>query len=253
MPPERGPLPGPENFDEYNLAPTLRIPPLQHPIALDTSRRPLPLEPDARVDNEGARPTARLNTRAKALADARPIEDEEPIGHPGSHKGHPTERALKAHSLVDGARKRQKLDLIQLPKPSTKSSACKPPTFGSVPLLLNELHEPPPSAALFPPITANLADEKASNVKRCHATLHSIEGVNRDESSSESTRQLSKKDKEGKQKRVYLRGRRPWTAEETDDLLRGVRICGVGKWKNILRHEGFRFHPDRTAVDLKDR
>ncbi|KAF2274466.1 uncharacterized protein EI97DRAFT_345332, partial [Westerdykella ornata] len=48
------------------------------------------------------------------------------------------------------------------------------------------------------------------------------------------------------------RKRNKWTAQETKDLLTGVSLFGVGKWKKILDCEDFHFN-NRTAVDLKDR
>ena len=253
MPPETRHLPGPEDLEEHTFDPTLRIPPLQHPISFLAPRRPLPLEPNARVDNAGHHPTTILNTRAKALADAKPIEDERLLKSSDTHNGSLPEGTFEGPALIDRVTKRQKLDYFQLPKPSTKSSGGKPLSFSTVPLLLNALHEPPPSAALFPPITSDLADETRSHRTKPAATLPSIERLSRDEPASEPAEKVSKKDNGGKPKRVYLRGRRPWTIEETDDLLRGVGIYGVGRWKSILHHKGLRFHLDRTTVDLKDR
>ncbi|KAF2010730.1 hypothetical protein BU24DRAFT_426941 [Aaosphaeria arxii CBS 175.79] len=46
--------------------------------------------------------------------------------------------------------------------------------------------------------------------------------------------------------------RNKWTNQETQDLLRGVSMFGIGNWKKIVNHPGFDFH-QRTAVDLKDR
>ena len=46
------------------------------------------------------------------------------------------------------------------------------------------------------------------------------------------------------------RKRKRWTDEEVDFLLEGVRLFGVGSWKDILNH--FQFG-DRTYVDLKDK
>ncbi|OZJ04926.1 hypothetical protein BZG36_02653 [Bifiguratus adelaidae] len=46
--------------------------------------------------------------------------------------------------------------------------------------------------------------------------------------------------------------RRPWTLEETADLLEGVMEHGVGNWTSILRDQQLSFN-DRTTVDLKDK
>ena len=46
------------------------------------------------------------------------------------------------------------------------------------------------------------------------------------------------------------RKRKRWTDQEVDFLLEGVRLFGVGSWKDILNH--FQFG-DRSYVDLKDK
>lgn len=253
MPRETRPFLGLGDSEEYPFHPALRIPPLQHPIPLLPSRRPSPLEPNARIDNGAHHPSAKLNTRAKALADAKLIGDEDFLKSSLTPGQTITDGTLDFDPFSSGARKRQKLDFFQLPKPSARSEVTKPPSFSAVPVLLNELHEPPPSAALFPPITANLADEAPAYRGLSGPALPSIKQFSCEEIPPKPPKQSPKRSKEGKQKRVYLRGRRPWTAEETRDLLKGVGIYGVGKWKSILHHEGLRFHPDRTTVDLKDR
>ncbi|MCJ1309493.1 hypothetical protein MMC25_003153 [Agyrium rufum] len=53
--------------------------------------------------------------------------------------------------------------------------------------------------------------------------------------------------------RVKTRPKLLWSKDETNALIRGVEICGFGKWKNILAHPGLTFSAERTAVDLKDR
>ena len=37
------------------------------------------------------------------------------------------------------------------------------------------------------------------------------------------------------------------------DLAEAVAKYGVGKWRDILDDTGFKFRPERTAVDLKDK
>ncbi|KAK9457142.1 hypothetical protein V1511DRAFT_150415 [Dipodascopsis uninucleata] len=48
------------------------------------------------------------------------------------------------------------------------------------------------------------------------------------------------------------RTRTKWTDSETNDLLRGCNVYGVGNWKKILQDPQFNFN-NRSAVDLKDR
>lgn len=45
---------------------------------------------------------------------------------------------------------------------------------------------------------------------------------------------------------------KPWSIEETKALVRGVEICGGGKWADIKRL-GFREISSRSPVDLKDK
>lgn len=42
-----------------------------------------------------------------------------------------------------------------------------------------------------------------------------------------------------------------WTTDETEELLKGVRQFGPGKWKMIMQH--YKFAPHRTTVSLKDK
>lgn len=42
-----------------------------------------------------------------------------------------------------------------------------------------------------------------------------------------------------------------WTYAETENLLKGVKKFGIGKWKEILKHYEFSSH--RTSVSLKDK
>ncbi|KAF9555979.1 hypothetical protein CPC08DRAFT_670406, partial [Agrocybe pediades] len=46
--------------------------------------------------------------------------------------------------------------------------------------------------------------------------------------------------------------RKKWSSEETQMLVEGCQIHGVGNWKTILQDPDLKFH-DRSAVDLKDR
>ena len=42
-----------------------------------------------------------------------------------------------------------------------------------------------------------------------------------------------------------------WSVKETEQLLKGVKQFGPGKWKKILDH--YDFAPHRTSVSLKDK
>ena len=225
-------------FDDIfdDLCPSsLRIPPLQDPFPFPTitDKRPSPLEPNARTVNNIENETAKLTRRGKALAEAKSIGDSE------------TNELRPIHSTP---RKRQKkyeakatADFVQLPKPKAKVKEDKLPPFRPI-SVLNELHEPPPSAALFPPITPNAVQVE-------HGRRLS-DGSNPDEPISEA---LVDSENQKERKRLYLRPRTKWSAEETEHLVRGVDLFGVGKWKKILNHPQLSFLEGRKPGDLKDR
>ncbi|KAL9045743.1 MAG: hypothetical protein Q9214_001266 [Letrouitia sp. 1 TL-2023] len=219
---------------------TLRIPPLHDPFPFPTlaDTRPSPLEPNARLNTNIDSETAKL-TGKKALAEAKPIAD-------------PENADLQTHRP---SRRRHKLcgtdsisDFVQLPKPKTKIKDDQPRPFQPI-SVLNQLHEPPPSAALFPPITPNttIADQT-----RGSSTGSESENDGREISIAEKPG-IENRSHGAPLKRIYLRPRTKWSAAETDDLLKGTEIYGVGNWKKILNHPEFSFLEGRTPVDLKDR
>ncbi|KAL9606894.1 MAG: hypothetical protein Q9167_008129 [Letrouitia subvulpina] len=220
---------------------TLRIPPLHDPFPFPTivDTRPSPLEPNARLDANIDSETAKLTGRRKALAEAKPIGD-------------PENTDLQTHRA---SRKRHKLygsdpisDFVQLPKPKTKTKDDQPRPFQPI-SVLNQLHEPPPSAALFPPITPSttIADQD-----RRSSTGSESENDGREVSAAEKPG-IEKRSHGAPIKRLYLRPRTKWSAAEIEDLLKGTEIYGVGQWKKILDHPEFSFAEGRTPVDLKDR
>ena len=247
-------------FEDFQPLPSLRIPPLQDPFPqLSTIlRRPSPLEPNARVNIDSE--AKKLTGRQRALAQAKPLgapehnELELPITAKAAaiieaqETEHPKERSRKKQKLYDHE---QIADFVQLPRPQTKSREDKPRPFQPI-SILNELHEPPPSAALFPPITPNASQEQ-------HDTNHSGAGQTPKQIKAQG-RPLTKNRKPRVRstesftaKRNYTRERTAWTEEETDQLVKGVAIYGMGRWKSILNHPELRFREGRTNMDLKDR
>ena len=230
-----------EIFDDFPLQPSLRIPPLQDPFpALSTTTdRPSPLEPNARVNANIINEAGKLTGRRKALAEAKPI------GAPESTDLRPIQvaprrrRKLYDHEQIAG--------FVQLPKPTAKTKEDKPPPFQPI-SVLNELHEPPPSAALFPPITPSATQDEQDRMLSTELPSINIQAT-------EPKRRKTRESNGNKPpaKRIYLRPRMKWSEDETDQLLRGVAIYGVGKWKKILQHPEFSFRSGRTPVDLKDR
>lgn len=155
-----------DDHDPFHLDPSLRIPPLHDPLPFIPSRRPSPLEPNARVNDGTHSATAKLTSRRKALPEANPIGVHETSAFEVAREVL-RQQAVDSGDEKQGPQKRRKTiehgritDFVQLPKPTSKIKAEKPPPFKPVPIL-NQLHEPPPSAALFPPITPNTPQEGA--------------------------------------------------------------------------------------------
>ncbi|KAL8703475.1 MAG: hypothetical protein Q9201_003349 [Fulgogasparrea decipioides] len=235
-------------FDDIfdDLCPSsLRIPPLQDPFPFPTitDKRPSPLEPNARTNSNIDKEAAKLTGRGKALAEAKPIGESE------------NNELRPIHSTP---RKRQKKydtktvqDFVQLPRPKAKAKDDKLPPFLPI-SVLNQLHEPPPSAALFPPITPSATqvehDRKISVGSVPDAPADGdLEPKDLNELGEES------KDRSTASKRLYLRKRTKWSDEETCCLVRGVDRFGIGKWTKILNCPDYSFVEGRTPVDLKDR
>jgi hypothetical protein len=243
-------------FDEFPLHHSLRIPPLIDPLPFLSASldRPSPLEPNARVNANIDNETAKLTGRRKALAEAKALGDTE------SSDLRPLQKSSRndLRPIQKSPRKRQKLydhehiaDFVQLPKPKAKAKEEKLPPFQPI-SILNELHEPPPSAALFPPITAGATPD-------AQGWKVTTEAPRRDFGAAKSTSTKQTATKDGKDdkpapKRVCLRPQRMrWSEAEINQLVKGVAIYGMGKWKKILNHPDLKFQEGRTAVDLKDR
>ena len=251
-------------FDDlfYDVTrPSLRIAPLQDtclPLSGPFSR-PFLLEPETyiSIDNDAHK----FSGRKKALAQAKTLNSPEPDDWDAliASKIDTKFTLTDMDSKQENPRKKQKLgfydheqnaEFVQLPKPSAKAKHLKPRPFQPV-SVLNELHEPPPSAALFPPITPNVNQNEERDF------------VGKDISSGtkDDKRQGPAKGKKSSglptspstAARKYNRGRTKWTQEEIDHLIKGVTIYGIGRWKNILEHPGLHFREGRTPTDLKDR
>ena len=239
------------------IRPSLRIAPLQDPFPnpSSSSTRPSPLEPDAHVniDND----TNKLTGRRKALAQAKPLDapDGDEWDLFATSKSYADLQAGDGEHVLESPQKKheqrscdhdQISEFVQLPKPAAKAELDKPRPFRPV-SVLNELHEPPPSAALFPPITPNASqDQRGGNPSS--------------EAEDEKRQSLARRKKSGERstspsvpKRTYNRGRTKWTQAEIDFLIKGVTIYGTGRWKNILEHPDLHFREGRTPTDLKDR
>ncbi|KAK4130124.1 hypothetical protein BT67DRAFT_241937 [Trichocladium antarcticum] len=170
----------------------------------------------------------------------------------------PAAHAIPLHKIVDDVpespedvsnKKRHRVlnakeDFVQLPKlPKKRKSAQQ-----IVPPIIAGLHEPPPDAAVFPPInSASFDDNEAFGL-----------GAWKDFSSGPEDRSTQPpvidvgSNNTPKPKRRAMKPRKKWSEEETNNLLRGVSRYGVGRWTTILEDPEFEFN-GRNAGDLKDR
>ncbi|KKZ60404.1 hypothetical protein EMCG_00690 [[Emmonsia] crescens] len=300
----------------------LRIPPLRDPIPSRSLKAPSPLEPNAGGTRDATKisktsfisgnPPAKLPTLEDFLNAARTsnsasdsIYGKVSSSDPPPKTILPTFINLRAIEKLpyasfdeDVPRKRRRLDVngdvfgehLQLPIPKNQKETPKRPPFGPL-TILNGLNEPPPNAALFPPIEPNatptiltrptrdtpgpqdITPGSAANERRGRrindiiefSIEESIEEI--DESFAEhgghltipehavSKETIEQGDKEPISPKPQSRSRkklRKWSEEETRDLLRGVVKCGVGNWTAILAQPELKFN-QRTAANLKDR
>ncbi|KAI9719151.1 MAG: hypothetical protein M1828_006333 [Chrysothrix sp. TS-e1954] len=183
---------------------------------------------------------------------------------------------------ITPSRKRRRLDdsdrryVVELPKPNV----VQPEQHTWIPPLLQGLHEPPPDAGIFPPITDTRfclsGDQYTIPTPTKASFVESIEHCSPAEQRQILLRVGTPAPKEKspppvpppesplppqpqadtlrKPKRRTQRKphRTRWTSAETACLLKGVAKFGIGQWKKILTHPAYTFH-GRTAVDLKDR
>ncbi|KAH9235065.1 hypothetical protein K456DRAFT_1723317 [Colletotrichum gloeosporioides 23] len=145
-------------------------------------------------------------------------------------------------------------DFVQLPQPVKKQKPIQPQVMPAMPPIINGLHEPPPDAALFPPIASNDFNEPESNQLK---PLRDYAPVTEEKETEkppdpEPTPTKASKAGSGKTRKKAMKPRRKWSEAETNHLLLGVNRHGVGKWTDILADPDFNFN-DRTAGDLKDR
>lgn len=240
--------------------PRIDLPPLQNPNVLKAVQRPPPLEPAANTRNtqHDSLPTQQNVTFDRDLASNCPPPA------PLDSKDMPVERALGGNSphalrkILDdpdvteaSPKKRQRTnankdDFVQLPQPPKKQKAVKQ----SVPPIIIGLFEPPPNAALFPPISSS--------------SFHDSHGRNSLNISSKDTTEINSLAKEPPSateshekpvksiRKPAVKARKKWSEAETNDLLRGVQRHGIGSWTKILNDSDFKFN-GRRPVDLKDR
>ncbi|KAK4229043.1 40S ribosomal protein S4-A [Podospora fimiseda] len=153
-----------------------------------------------------------------------------------------------------------KEDFVQLPQPLKKQKSMQL-TQQVVPPIIAGLHEPPPNAAVFPPITSGpfdngeppvgglLMDFGPAPAAAPHPPLAMIEDRT---APNQPAADVDRNATAGRAKRRATKPRNKWTDEETNNLLLGVSRHGVGKWTLIMEDPDFKFN-GRTPGDLKDR
>lgn len=240
--------------------PSFELPPLHDPNILKASGRPLLLEPDAKQG--GKSHLTALNSSIEEEKQQQNRNDRKKRQHHVSNRalGNSSPQSLRkildneagnVHGVTSKKRniiENGKDEFVQLPQPPKKHKAAKQ----VVPPIIIGLFEPPPQAALFPPIaSSSFHDSHGRN------SLNTVPPKNKDsrgtsnlpDAAMNSAKYRSKS--KPKQKKD-VKARRKWTEDETKNLLLGVHKHGVGKWTDILEDSGFAFNC-RSAVDLKDR
>ncbi|CAG8982948.1 hypothetical protein HYALB_00003526 [Hymenoscyphus albidus] len=262
-----------QRFDD-SPSTSLELPPLQDPNILKANGRPLLLEPDASTLNGNGKPASNSGSSAQRNSSLTNLIDDGENAHSEGGQGsqkterRTTDRALgisspqslrkilgedvsvstgvisKKRSLGDN-----KDDFVQLPQPPKKQKAVQ-----QVPPIIIGLFQPPPQAALFPPIaSSSFHDRHGRNTLNTTNDLPNVKEV------EEAPKNVPLQDpeekieggQENKGKKV-VRTRKKWTEEETSALLLGVNKHGIGCWTDILEDASFPFN-NRSAADLKDR
>ncbi len=227
--------------------------------------RPSPLEPrpNNRVNIQAQ--TTAISNRQKALADAQPLENgDSELDAPlidfsggfeelGQRSKNPTppdpEQARKKTKLRHNE---QIADFVHLPTPRFPTSNPKETRLPSL-RPIADLYEPPSGAARFPPISS-CGNSDASPHRLLKEQIQPLPKLlPKEASKAYPSTSIRRATPQAKKRRVYTRERTKWTEGETEQLVQGLAIYGMGRWKHILDHPEFHFHPSRTHVDLKDR
>ena len=251
--------------EPLNAYPRLDLPPLDHTI-LTSSTRLSPLEP---------RPAIR-NDKCSSIGTQQPTKREIDVRENTTTRGTAEKGVLQAHSVegrslgasspqslrkildnvspgpqLQTSKRRQRTDsnndeFVQLPQPPKKQKATKQ----VVPPIIIGLFEPPPNAALFPPIASSSFHDShgrnSLNTALPNESKNSIPSEGQRKNFDKITSDVKPNQKS------TPKARRKWTEAETTRLLLGVQAHGVGNWTKILQDPEFSFD-GRRAVDLKDR
>lgn len=269
-----------DTSESLTTPPSLELPPLHDRNILQTSsHRPLLLEPN--TGTRSGEPSSQVSQHSSSIAPTddnetnhRDAEEALRLGNVGVGKDTgTTERTLRSSSpqslrkiLDDNTGNARPLhpkkqqhrdngsdDFVQLPRPHKKQRSNKQ----VMPPIIIGLYEPPPQAALFPPIaSSSFHDSHGRNSLNALAskTTEAKEDFISDDMVIPATEGFydQNKNTEKKTKRKDVKRRNRWSEDETNNLLLGVHKYGVGKWTDILEDPAFSFN-NRSGVDLKDR
>jgi Myb-like DNA-binding domain len=276
----------------------VRIPPLRNPFPSRALRVPSPLEPNAPGDKQipggvqlessknaskaqrttpkitpadviSARDTKKPNLAISALVETSSTNQLPRLLPPSFVNLAAVENNSSFPSWLPeySPSKRVKLDqehhsdYLQLPKPRQKEASKRVPLL---PTIVNGIHEPPPSAALLPPmeleeVKAMLASISEPLPLPPEKMLNPAEPDSQDALSQDTSKpcNIDGQVDRGADVSASVKNRQPrawkkWSDEETQQLLKGVAKHGAGKWKEICADQELRFR-DRRPMDLKDR
>ena len=265
-------LPGSSN------RPSLQLPPLQASLPTRALERPSPIEPTTGANKDVQNSTSRLdshNSGEKGKSRKNGLENtaekDKPIPKSPPRIVSPRDVLLNrfGEDGIDEAwpsapRKKQKVETALLENLTVKlpqlQKKAQPARITVVPAI-SDLKTPPPTAARFPRITPSAFEDAHGR--------HALNGLPTPTSAPRTPKKAKKQDKSSsyqdtppspakasptttQSQAASTRRRNKWTDGETDDLLQGVALFGVGCWKQILTHPGFTFI-NRSAIDLKDR
>lgn len=276
----------------------VRIPPLRDPFPSRALTVPSPLEPNAPGDKQiqgavklgssknvsksqrttpkitpadviSARDTKKPDIAISALVDSGSTNQLPRLLPPSFVNLAAVENNSSSQSWLPECPppKRMKLDqdyhaeYLQLPKPRQKETSKRVPLL---PTIVNGIHEPPPNAALLPPmeleeVKAMLAGISEPVLLPPEKMLNPAEPEGQVPISQDKLKPLDTtaevaraKDQPPSPPSKPPRTWKKWSDEETQHLLKGVAKHGAGKWKEICADSEFKFR-DRRPMDLKDR
>jgi len=248
-----------ELYTTYPASPSLELPPLQDPNILKASGRPLLLEPDtskrssklqhaslASVEEDDKQKSNDTKNGRSAVLD-RALGSSSPQSL-RKILDNDTETPLTAPSKKRNIVDSSKDEFVQLPQPPKKQKATKQ----VVPPIIIGLFEPPPQAALFPPIaSSSFHDSHGRN--SLNTGPPNLQELKDSPAPNGAASASEKRGLAGTQVlKKTVKARKKWTEEETKNLLLGVHKHGVGRWTDILDDPSFSFNK-RSGVDLKDR